>query len=259
MTPLARRRVLTGLAAAPFAGFSLAAVLADPERARAAAAGLEAVALTTQGGIQVAAALAVPAKTPAPAVLLVHEWWGLNDQIKAVAAELASEGYLALAVDLYGGQAADTPEGARALMQAVAAAEAADTLASWIAWLRAHAKADGKIGTVGWCFGGGWSLNASIEAPVEATVVYYGRVNRAAADLTALRGPVLGHYATRDQWINRDMVGGFETAMAEAGKPVTSHWYEADHGFANPTGSRYDKADAQLAWRRTLEFFAANL
>ena len=78
-------------------------------------------------------------------------------------------------------------------------------------------------------------------------------------DLTALRGPVLGHYATRDQWINRDMVGGFETAMAEAGKPVTSHWYEADHGFANPTGSRYDKADAQLAWRRTLEFFAANL
>ena len=89
MTRLARRPVLTGLAAAPLAGFSLAAVLADPEFARAAAQGLEDVSLTTQGGKRVSAALAVPAEAPAPAILLVHEWWGLNDQIKAVAAALA--------------------------------------------------------------------------------------------------------------------------------------------------------------------------
>ncbi len=259
MTQLARRRVLTGLAAAPLAGFSLAAVLADPELARGAAQGLEDVSLTTQGGKRVSAALAVPAEAPAPAVLLVHEWWGLNDQIKAVAAELARAGYLALAVDLYDGKVAETGDGARSLMQAVDGGEATDTLASWIAWLRGHAKANGKIGTIGWCFGGGWSLNASIAAPVDATVVYYGRVNRSAADLKALKGPVLGHFATRDKWIDGKMVGGFEKAMAEAGKSATSHWYEAEHAFANPTGARYDKEDARLAWRRTIAFFEANL
>ncbi len=256
MTQLARRRILTGLSAAPLAGFSLAAVLADAERARAAAQGLENVGLTTKGGKRVNAALAVPAEAPAPAVLLVHEWWGLNDQIKAVAAELARAGYLALAVDLYDGKVAETREGARGLMQAVVPGEATDTLASWVAWLRGHAKA---IGTIGWCFGGGWSLNASIAAPVDATVVYYGRVNRSAADLKALKGPVLGHFATRDGWIDRKMVGGFEKAMAEAGKSATSHWYEADHAFANPTSARYDQEDAQLAWQRTLAFFEANL
>ena len=164
----------------------------------------------------------------------------------------------ATARDQYG-RVAETRDGARGLMQAVVPDEATDTLASWIAWLRGHAKANGKIGTIGWCFGGGWSLNASIAAPVDATVVYYGRVNRSAADLKALKGPVLGHFATRDKWIDGKMVGGFEKAMAEAGKSATSHWYEADHAFANPTGARYDEADAQLAWRRTLAFFAANL
>ncbi len=259
MRELARRQVLSRLAAAPFAGVSLAAMLADPELARAAAMGLEEVSLTTRGGKRVSAALALPARTPAAAVVLIHEWWGLNDQIKAVAAEFAKEGYVALAVDLYDGKVATTAEEARGYTQAVVPAEASDTLASWIAWLREHPKSSGKIGTVGWCFGGGWSLNASIAAPVDATVVYYGRVNRTAEDLKALEGPVLGHFATRDKWINREMVGAFEAAMAAAGKRVTSYWYEADHAFANPTGARYDEEDAELAWRRTLDFFRANL
>lgn len=254
MSSLARRQVLTGLAQLP-----LAAVLADPKLARAAAAGLQDVSITTAGGKRVRAALALPQTTPASAVLLVHEWWGLNDQIKAVAAELAKQGYVALAVDLYGGKVADTPEGAQALMKQVDGAVATDTLVSWIGWLRANDKVSGKIATIGWCFGGGWSLNASIAAPVEATVVYYGRVNRSAEDLKRLKGPVLGHFATRDNWINREMVGGFEAAMREAGKSVESHWYEADHAFANPTGARYDESDAKLAWRRTLAFLKKHL
>jgi carboxymethylenebutenolidase len=234
-------------------------VLADPRLARAAAAGLQEVALTTQGGRKVTAALALPAKAPAPAVLLIHEWWGLNDQIKSVAAEFAKEGYVALAADLYGVKAADTRDGARALMQAVKPAEATDTLASWIAWLRARGNTTDKIGTVGWCFGGGWSLSASIAAPVDATVIYYGRVNHKPESLKSLKGPVLGHFATRDGWIDRDMVGGFENAMGAAHKKLTAHWYEADHAFANPSSGRYDAEDAKLAWRRTLAFFKANL
>lgn len=259
MSELARRQLLTGLAISTVAGVPLAAILADPRLARAAAAGLEDVSITTAGGRAVTAALAVPARTPAPAIVLVHEWWGLNDQIKSVAAELAKEGYFGLAVDLYAGQVTDQQDRAQALMQAVDAAAATDTLVSWIDWLARRDGVNGKIGTVGWCFGGGWSLDASIATPVDATVVYYGRVNQPAARLKTLKGPVLGHFASRDQWINREMVGGFEKAMAEAGKSLTTHWYEADHAFANPTQARYDETDARLAWERTLTFFKANL
>jgi dienelactone hydrolase len=88
-------------------------------------------------------------------------------------------------------------------------------------WLQKHPKATGKVATIGWCYGGGWSLNASIATPVDATIVYYGRVDQPADRLARLKGPVLGHFATRDQWINRPMVEGFERAMAEAGKPLT--------------------------------------
>ncbi len=254
MSKLPRRQVLGALA-----GLPLAAVLADPRLARAAAADLVEVTQTALDGKPVKAALALPAVTPAPAIVLIHEWWGLNDQIKSVAAEFAALGYVALAIDLYGGTVATTREDARAAMQAVDGAVAADTLETWIAWLKAHKDVAGGIGTVGWCFGGGWSLNASIAAPVEATVVYYGRVTQPAAELAALKGPVLGHFATRDKWINKDMVGGFQAAMAEAGKSVTAHWYEADHAFANPSSGRYEAADAQLSWQRTLDFFKANL
>ena len=258
MAMLARRTVLTAVVQG-VAGLPLAAVLADPRLARAAAQGLETVSITIPSGESVTGALAVPARPPAPAVLLIHEWWGLNDQIKAVAAELAKEGYLALAADLYGGKVATTRDEARAYRKRMNTATATATVAAWIDWLKGHAKGTGKVGTVGWCFGGGWSLNASLARNVDATVVYYGRVNTTAAELAALTGPVLGHFGTLDRNINRDMVGGFEKAMDAAGKTYEVHWYEADHAFANPTGSRYDAKDAALAWKRTLEFFKTHL
>ncbi len=254
MAPYARRQVLTGLA-----GLPLAAILADTRLARAAAAGLTPVSLQISGGRQVTAALAVPESTPAPAVLLIHEWWGLNDRIKTAATEFAREGYLALAVDLYDGDVATSPDEARAYMQRVDAATATETLSAWIAWLRAHENGSGKVGTIGWSFGGGWSLNASIATPVNATVVYYGRVNRQAAELANLEGPVLCHFATRDNWITAEMVAGFESEMTAASRNFETYWYEADHGFDNPTGARYDQADAQLAWMRTLAFYNTQL
>ncbi len=254
MTVVPRRSVLTGLA-----GLPLAAVLADPRLAAAAAAGLETVSLTTPSGRNVSAALAVPATTPAPAVLLIHEWWGLNDQIKAVAAELANQGYLALAVDLYDGKLATTPDAAQGYMQAVDPAAATETLVAWSGQLTSDARGSGRIGTVGWCFGGGWSLNASIASPADATVIYYGRVERSAEDLKHLEGPVLGHFAEADQWINHAMVAGFEKNMEAAGKSLEVHWYDADHAFANPTGDNYRKPAAELAWQRTTAFFKTHL
>ena len=250
----ARRTLIKGAA-----GLSLAAVLADPRLAKALAEGLETVSITNAQGRSVSAALALPASTPAGAVMLVHEWWGLNDQIKSVAAEFAKEGFVALAIDLYDGKVGTEPSEAQALVGAVDSDQARDTLGSWSRWLREHQASSGKIGVVGWCFGGGWSLNASLVAPAEATVVYYGNVAKGAKELAALKGPVLGHFATRDQWINKDMVAGFESEMAKAGKALEAHWYEADHAFANPSSGRYDEADAKLAWTRTLSFLRAHL
>jgi len=254
MTVVPRRSVLTGLA-----GLPLAAVLADPRLAAAAAAGLEDVSLTTPSGRAVKASLAVPATVPAPAVVLIHEWWGLNDQIKAVAAEMANQGYLGLAVDLFDGKVASDPAAAQSQMEALDADAATETMVAWIDSLKGDARSTAKIGTVGWCFGGAWSLNGSIAAPVDATVIYYGRVERSDEDLAKLKGPVLGHFAEEDQWINHEMVAGFEKNMAAAGKALEVHWYAANHAFANPTGDNYRKPEAELAWSRTLEFLTANL
>ncbi|MDP6707210.1 MAG: dienelactone hydrolase family protein [Alphaproteobacteria bacterium] len=251
---LARRQILKGVA-----GWPLATVLANPALARSVAASLPEVEIRTAAGRSVTATFAQTRKASAPTVLLVHEWWGLNDQIKAVAAEFAGLGYHALAVDLYDGNVGTTRDEARSYMKSVKSDEAVDTLVSWAAWLKKHENASGKIGTVGWCFGGGWSLMTGIKTPVDATVVYYGNVARTATELKSLKGPVLGHFASRDKWINQKMVSGFEKEMTSAGKALTVHWYEADHAFANPTSARYDEGDAKLAWQRTQTFFEQHL
>ena len=239
----------------------LATVLAFPELAQAAATTLEDVSLDLKSGAKVKAALALPAAEKAPTVILIHEWWGLNDQIKAVAAELASMGYVALAVDLYGGKVAASPDEAKALMGGLDAAVAKETMVGWVDFLKNHAKGNGKVATMGWCFGGGWSLNTSVATPVDATIIYYGRVTNPADELKALKGPVLGHFGKLDKNINQEMVSGFESEMEKAGKKdsLTVHWYEADHAFANPTGARYDEANAKQAWERTTAFLKANL
>ena len=257
---LARRDLIKSMGAG-LGALPLATVLANPDFARAAADSLQMVEGTLADGRKVGAALAMPATTPAPAVMLIHEWWGLNDQIKAVAADFAQQGYIALAIDLMGGEMATTPDGAKALTGKVAddPQTAVETCTLWTDFLKTHDAGTGRVGTCGWCFGGGWSLNASLASPVDATVVYYGRVNKEAAELAPLSGPVLGHFATQDKFINKPMVDGFVAAMADAGKSLTVYWYEADHAFANPTGSRYDQEDAALAWERTTGLLAQNL
>lgn len=251
-----RRNFMKGLAALP-----LATVLAYPELARAAGDGLADVKIPTPSGGTAMGVIAMPDKLPAPTVLLIHEWWGLNDQIKSVAAEFAKQGYIALAVDMYGGEYATDREGAMRLMKSVDGAKGTEQLVTLIEYLRDHESSTGKVGTIGWCFGGGWSLNASIATPVDATVIYYGRCNKTAAEVAPIKGPVLGHFGTEDKSINPQMVGTFQAAMEDAGKAdqLTVHWYTANHAFANPTGSRYDEEDAALAWARTLAFYQQHL
>jgi carboxymethylenebutenolidase len=250
----ARRDVLTG-----FAGLSLAALLADPVRVAKAAAGLETVTVKTPSGRSVSAALALPATVPAGGVMIIHEWWGLNDQIKAVASELAANGFVGLAIDLYDGKVATDPDGAKAAMAGVKDEEATETVTTWIDHLYAMKEVNGKVATLGFCFGGGWSLNASIAHPVDATVIYYGRVDKPAAELRKLKGPVLGQFGSQDTFINPAMVKAFGGNMKEANKPHDIYSYDANHAFANPTGQNYDKEDARIAWDRTIDFLKRNI
>lgn len=249
MNDLPRRHVMTGLA-----GLSLAALLADPIKLAAAADSLTTVTTETPSGRKISAALGVPAKVPAGGILLVHEWWGLNDQIKGVAAELTKLGYLSLAADLYNGKVAKDPATAKELMSAVQPDQARETLTTWLDYLPKRPECSGKLATIGWCFGGGWSLRASLARPVDATVIYYGDVTPDEAALQSLKGPVLGHFGNRDQFITPASVDAFETRMKKIGKKVTIYRYDANHAFANPTGQNYEAADARQAWDRTVAF-----
>lgn len=249
-----RRSLLAGLA-----GLPLATLLADPALAQRAAAATETVTITTVGGRRVAAAQARPTAEQAPAVLLVHEWWGLNDQIRTMAVEFARHGFLALAIDLFQGRLTADPEEARAQTQKVQPAEADDTLVSWAEWLANHPNGTRRLGAVGWCFGGGWALRAATLADIAACVVYYGRANLPEAELARLKGPVLGHFGRQDRFVDARVVTEFEGAMTRLGKPYQVQWYDAGHAFANPTGGNYDREDAQLAWRRTLDFLGKEL
>lgn len=252
----ARRAFLRGIASLPFA-----ALLSDRASAQAAADTTVPIGIPVgTSGRTLNAALALPGVPKAPAIILVHEWWGLNDQIKAVTVELARQGFLALAVDLFG-KVAEDAEAARLLVQSMDIQATTPAFVAAVGHLRGHERSTGKVATLGWGFGGGWALNAALATPVDATVVYYGNVRKTADQMKPLKGPVLGHFGTLDKSINADMVAGFEKAMKDAGKGdlLTTYWYEADHGFANPTGARFDADDAALAWERTLFFLKKHL
>lgn len=215
--------------------------------------------LTSDSGVKSSAYVALPEAEQAPTLLLFHEWWGLNDQIKSVAREFANEGFIAVAIDLYQGRVATSRDEARAYKDGVDSQWANAAVSGWIEWLKQHSRSNGKVATLGWCYGGGWSLDASLLAPIDATVIYYGSVARKADELKPLKGPILGHFGTLDKFINEKMVGAFERELDKNGHPYHNYWYTADHAFANPTGARYDADDAALSWSRTLAFLHKHL
>lgn len=217
----------------------------------------------TVAGKPVKGFLARPAKggKNLPAVVVVHEWWGLNDNIRDMTKRLAGEGYLALAVDLFGRTAA-TPDSAMMLyqtaMQDVSGGER--NLAAAVAYLKRQAAS--RIGSVGWCFGGHWSLRTGLVGgkDVEAVVMYYGPPITDPKGLARLRASVLGLYGGKDQGIPVDSVRAMERAMKSLGRSVEIKVYDdASHAFANPSGKAYNAADAEDAWQRTLAFLQAHL
>ena len=225
----------------------------------------ETVTYATVNGNEIQGYLARPKNPsgPLPGIIVIQEWWGLNDNIRKMADLLAGEGYTALAVDLYNGQVADTPEKAQEYMRAAMqnAANGEDNLKQAYAYLEREHNAP-KVGTIGWCFGGGWSLATALMMPedLDATVIYYGRLVTDVDELRPLKVPILGIFGAEDQGIPIDMVREFEQALESLEKDASIHVYEgADHAFANPSGTHYDREAAQDAWDKTLAFFERHL
>ncbi len=221
------------------------------------------VVYATLGGVPVTGYLAPAEPSAGPAIIVIQEWWGLNDHIRAMARELAGAGYTALAVDLYEGETATNSAGAEALLGAAMAdpGRLLDNLRQAHQYLTQTLGA-ARVGVVGWCFGGGWSFETALALGdgIDAAVVYYGRVVTDPAELAGLSAPVLGHFGTLDEGTTLESARAFEAAARSLGKDVTIHGYEgANHAFANPTGTRYQPEHASLAWERTLEFFGRHL
>ncbi|HED16257.1 MAG TPA: dienelactone hydrolase family protein [Gammaproteobacteria bacterium] len=188
-------------------------------------------------------------------ILLIHEWWGLNDHIRSWADRFAAMGYRAVAIDLYGGRITRDKVEAGRLMKTVDQTQANRKLKAAIDWLRAPGR---RLVTLGWCFGGGQSLRATLQAPGEiaGTIIYYGQPVLDVDRLRTIQGPVLGLYAKQDGWITPDVVKSFQQAMRAAGKTLEVHSYDARHAFANPSGGRYNSDAARQAWKEVLAFLA---
>lgn len=200
---------------------------------------------------------------PLPAIIVIHEWWGLNDNVRAMADRIAGEGYIVLAVDLFSGQTATSPEQARQQMLAVVEnpEPATENIRQAFEFVDTTAGAP-RIGSLGWCFGGGWSLNTAMLFPeqLDAAVIYYGQVTDDEERLRSIRAPILGLFGAEDKGITVDSVQLFEAALERLRKNYDIQIYPgADHAFANPSGTHYNAEVAEDAWRRTIEFLNLHL
>lgn len=205
-----------------------------------------------------------PDTSSLPGLIVIHEWWGLNDNVRTATRRLAGEGFRVLAVDLYRGATADTPDTARELME-VAMKDRSALLANLRAahtFLREETEAP-RVGVLGWCFGGGMALNTALDQPdaLDALVIYYGRISDAEpSELEALEMPVLGHFGEADESISLEDVRAFEEMLAGLEQDVQVYTYdEAGHAFANPSGQNYDAEAAAQAWDRTTQFLQRHL
>ena len=200
---------------------------------------------------------------PLPAIIVIHEWWGLNDNVRAMANRLAAEGYIVLAIDLFGGKVADTASQARQLMISVVENPdlAAENIRQAYDFVDETAGAP-SIGSLGWCFGGGWSLNTAMLFPdkLDASVIYYGQVTEDEDKLRPISAPILGLFAAEDRGIRVESVQAFEQSLERLRKNYEIHIYpDVGHAFANPTGRNYNAEAAEDAWQKTLEFLSQNL
>jgi carboxymethylenebutenolidase len=232
--------------------------------ARTADAAVKGKDITFKSGTEeIKGYLAVPeGKGPFPAVVVIQEWWGLNNWVKEQADRLAGQGYVALAPDLYRGKVATEPRVAMKLMSGLPRDRAVRDLKGAVNTLAALDNVDkSKLGSIGWCMGGGFSLQLALaDKRVKACVICYGRVPTNAKALAPLRATVLGIFGEEDKGIPPETVKQFEQAMKKAGKKVAGiREYKAGHGFMREGGGAYNARATKAAWAQIDKFLASTL
>jgi carboxymethylenebutenolidase len=200
---------------------------------------------------------------PFPALIVIHEYWGLNDWVKDQASKLADQSYVSLAVDLYRGKVATTPEMAHEIMRGVPEDRAKRDLHAAFEFLASlpNVRKD-RIGSIGWCMGGGYSLDVALQEPtLAATVINYGHLATDADALKKINAPILGLFGAQDHGIPPADVKKFSATLAHLGKKIDIKIYDdAGHAFENPNNKEgYRAADAADAWKRTVDFLAMTL
>jgi carboxymethylenebutenolidase len=200
---------------------------------------------------------------PHPAVIVIQEWWGVDDWIRQEAADFASKGYVALAVDLYRGKVADSPDMAHELMRGLPQDQGVRDLTAGYTFLAArHDVKRDRIGAVGWCMGGGYAAQLAIAEPaLRAVAINYGALPTDKDALAKINATVLGNFGGQDRGITPDSVHAFEANMKALGKPVDAKIYpDAGHAFENPGNKTgYRPEDATDALGRIDRFFATTL
>ena len=199
---------------------------------------------------------------PFPALVVIHEYWGLNDWVKEQASKLADQGYLALAVDLYRGKIATTPDMGHELMRGLPEDRAKRDLHAAVEFLKSQPNVKkNRIGSIGWCMGGGYSLDVALQEPdLAAAAINYGRLATDPEALKKINAAILGIFGGQDRGITPDDVHKFEQALKQLGKKVEIKIYpDAGHAFENSNDARYRAEDAADAWKRTLDFFSTTL
>lgn len=264
-----RTRFLIALASLALA-FVLAALWSWPllaqKSAGAAAPAASApstVHLSTPDGGGTDAFIAAPSGSgPVPAVIMVFEWWGMNDQIRDMARRMAQQGYYTIIPDLYHGKAATTPEEAHELMRGLEDTRVFSELDAAAAWLHAQKRCAGtKLGVMGFCMGGGITLRYALRTPsVSAAVMFYGAPETDPEKLAGLQAALQGHFGAEDQGITPDRVDAFREALKKAGKDAELYVYSgAGHAFMHDGAPSYRADAAKIAWARTLSFLQKHL
>jgi carboxymethylenebutenolidase len=207
-------------------------------------------------------------KGPFPGIMVIHEWWGLTDWVKEQASKLSDQGYVTLAIDLYRGKVATTPNEAHEFMGGVPQDRAARDLQAAFAYLQSqpNVKKD-RVGAIGWCMGGGYALHLALDQPkLAADVINYGVADYAslAKDQSALKrinAPILGIFGQQDRGIPADEVKSFAEQLDKLGKKADVTIYpDAGHAFENPNNKDgYRPQDAADAWNKTVSFLASTL
>ena len=202
-----------------------------------------------------------PGTDKAPALVVIQEYWGLNDHVKSLADRFAAEGFVVVAPDLYHGKiAADGAEAAK-LMTALDTLDAVKEIAGAIAFLKEHPRSNGKVGVTGFCLGGALTLAAACHLPgIGAAVPFYGIPPAEKVDYAKVTAPIQMHVAKNDEWVTVGRAEEVKQKVEAGGHSLELHVYDAQHAFMNDTRPDvYSEANAKLAWERTLAFFRSRL